>query len=99
MAFLFIVYFYAHLHVLPNGRIVVHSHALPQEGKSSTSHTHTNLELQVLDHQSNIKIVTFVTGLIFFLVLVVSILFSTHSFHFSQIDFYLFSQRGPPAIL
>lgn len=44
-SFLFLMMFFAHLHILPDGRIILHSHAIPfsENGKTSHSHSQTSL--------------------------------------------------------
>ena len=38
VAFLFLTMYLAHLHVLPDGRVVLHSHALPFNSKGGSHH-------------------------------------------------------------
>lgn len=49
VAFLFLTMYLAHLHVMPDGRVVLHSHALPLDSKDeSHSHSKTSLLFSIL---------------------------------------------------
>lgn len=98
VSFSFIIYFYAHLHVLPDGRIIVHSHAVPHSPKKGTSHHHTNLELQVLDQQSTIRVVLYAIALLIFAVFISTLFTLTFDHFFAQPFYILFTRRGPPAL-
>jgi hypothetical protein len=47
-SFLFLMMLFIHLHVLPDGRIILHSHAIPFTGDKETSHTHSQTSLLFL---------------------------------------------------
>ncbi|MBN1561684.1 hypothetical protein JW998_15640 [candidate division KSB1 bacterium] len=91
-----IVYFYAHLHVLTDGRILVHSHALP---KGEKSHSHTPLELFVLDQQFEQKSVTLAAFILHLFWLALPFLFSSHTQLIAESSPALFYRRAPPTIL
>ena len=97
-AFTCLIYFYAHLHVLANGRILVHSHALPKGEKSGT-HTHSNLELFILDQQFEMKTVTFVAFLLYLFCFVLVLLFSSRPQLAAQTSSAIFFRRAPPTTL
>ena len=68
LAFLLISYFTLHIHYLPDGRQIVHSHLFPGNGNNNgtastplngNNHSHTNLEFLFYSHFSLDKI-TFV---------------------------------------
>ena len=95
IAFSFVVYYYAHLHVLPNGRIVVHSHALPESGKS---HSHSKLELLQLNQFSKLD-----TALTLVLFAFLALIFVVRYFYFyilqsSFLRHTYFVRRGPPVL-
>ena len=96
ITFVFAIYFYAHLHVLPDGRIVVHSHAMPKGGSANRSHTHTALELLVLDQLSTIKTLVVAALILFLLSLFATSLFPSYTPLAAQASYTLFSRRGPP---
>ncbi|MBN1480708.1 hypothetical protein JXA70_10580 [candidate division KSB1 bacterium] len=97
VAFSFFIYYFAHLHVLSNGRILVHSHALPKGQENGNSHTHSSLELLVLD-QSNIFNALFPTIALFLLAIVVLYLPLLRAYVVQQAAYCLFSRRGPPPL-
>ena len=99
VSFSFFVYYYAHLHVLPNGRIVVHSHAMPKGQENGSSHTHSALELSVINQVSLFKTLLITTIPILLVSIVVTFLFPVCSYFIRQSPHVLFSRRGPPAFI
>ncbi len=99
LAFLFIVYFYMHLHVLPDGRIVAHSHALPRTDPSGNSHQHTNLELFVFNQFSGMKSLLAGAVLLFIAALFLASFFYISTSPITQVEYAPFSRRAPPVTI
>ena len=99
LSFLWLVTFFSHIHILPNGQISVHSHVSnSQDGESSkTSHTHSNAEF--LFHH----ILVHIKFSIIFIVLVsfVHVLFTVFSLYKIKISSLFTSDlqllRAPPS--
>lgn len=95
VAFSFFLYYYAHVHVLANGRILVHSHALPKGQENGNSHNHSTLALLVIS-QSNIFNALFPIIALFVYAIVVFYLPFLRTHFVQQAAYCLFSRRGPP---
>ncbi len=96
LAFVFTVYFCMHVHILPNGRIVTHSHALPQADPSGDSHQHTNLELIALNYFTGLKSLLAGTVFLFIATLFLAAFFCIPTFPVTQVNDAPFSRRAPP---
>jgi hypothetical protein len=96
LAFVFTVYFNMHVHILPDGRIVAHSHALPQTDPSGNSHQHTNLELIVLNQFSGLKSLLAGAVFLFITTLFLAALFCIYFSPVTQVEYAPFSRRAPP---
>ncbi len=96
VAFSFMFFFYAHLHILSDGRVIVHSHALPKSDQSGHQHTHSNMALLAFDAGSNLK--TLLVPYLYLLPLL--LVFSSLKLTTTRPVFYLvdhlFAQRAPP---
>ena len=96
--FLFMPHYCAHIHVLPNGQIVVHSHALPQGAKSNSTHSHNYLSLIYLNQVSNAGMLSGL-GLFFLLLLLLFAQLCIVAFSTASLQSYTtFRRRGPPVL-
>jgi len=96
LMFLFVIHFCAHVHVLPNGRIIVHSHAIPQSGKTSKSHSHNYLSLIYFNQVAHAHALAGLALFFVLLLLIFSQLFPFVAPRVSRHSFSLFQRRGPP---
>jgi len=99
IASILITVFFMHYHILPNGRMIYHSHALPIHSPSKSAHKHTQLEylnyflitvfnyflIQILSIRCKTKLLIFIRNLF-------------KAFDLQEKFFFQYLRRAPPSL-
>jgi hypothetical protein len=94
--------YFGHIHVLPNGEVICHSHIMPYSGnkQDETNHSHSNKELLFLQFVNSIvKFVLTVIPLVLFYALEAFFFRSPKIIITKSNRFSFFSLRAPPAYI
>ena len=99
MGFILFSVFYLHMHIDPNGHLVVHSHPFNKSNNRQNNHTHTPFEF--LHHSIFSVLAEFIIFLILLLIFLPLKKISNIVYHFilpESIVLSFYSNRAPPLL-